>query len=65
MHKKFHDKSIKEKMDLEMIYGVCNEMFEVQNMHGKSSFQGSDFPFLEESGLTSSYLVFESCRFVL
>lgn len=52
-------------MDLEMIYGVCNEVFEIQNMRWKSSFQGSDFPFLEESGLTSTYLVFDSCRFVL
>lgn len=39
-----------------MIYGVCNEVFEIQNRHCESSFQGSDFPFFEESELLLGHI---------
>ena len=34
-----------------MIYSVCTEVFEIQNMRRESPFQESDLPFFEETEL--------------
>ena len=39
-----------------MTYGVCNKVFEIQNVHFESSFQGSDFPFFEETEMLVGYI---------